>query len=48
VGGKVEIPPDAELNEILTCSECEAKVEIVAMGKRIRLEEVVVEEDWGE
>ena len=47
-GAKVKIPADVELNEILGCAECEAKVEVIEMGKRIKLEEVKVEEDWGE
>lgn len=47
-GAKVEIPSDAELNEILSCAECEVKMEIVKMGEKAELEEVKVEEDWGE
>jgi len=47
-GGKVKIPANIELNKILSCAECKAKVEVIEMGKRIKLEEVKVKEDWGE
>ncbi len=43
------IPTDAELNEIISCPDCEAKVEIIKItNNNIKLEEVKVEEDWGE
>jgi len=47
-GAEIKIPSDAELNEILSCAECEAKVELVKIGENVELEEVKVEEDWGE
>jgi len=45
----IQIPANAELNEILNCSDCESSLEITEMGKGvIKLEEIVIEEDWGE
>lgn len=46
--GEVEIPADAMENELLSCEECGAELEIMSLDP-IALELAPeVEEDWGE
>ena len=46
--GDVPIPGDAMLNELISCPECGAELEILNLNPIVLEDAPEVEEDWGE
>jgi len=48
--GEINLPPDLEESEIITCDECKNRVVVSSIdGSKVVLEEAPeIEEDWGE
>ena len=47
-GGRIPLPTIVMPNEILTCPECGAELEVVSLDPLTLALAPVVEEDWGE
>lgn len=47
-GATIELGEDTWLNELITCPECGAELEVMSLNPLVLVEAPEVEEDWGE